>query len=121
MTTSSLLTGFACILLIQFASTLLVGLLGINFPPALLGMILLAILLLTKSLCISTVEDTCTLLLEKMGMLFVPAGVSILLYTETIAKESFAIFATIIISSMIVMIVTGLTVDFMLKRSEVKR
>lgn len=121
MTTSSLLTGFACILLIQFASTLLVGLLGINFPPALLGMILLAILLLTKSLSISTVEDTCTLLLEKMGMLFVPAGVSILLYTETIAKESFAIFATIIISSMIVMIVTGLTVDFMLKRSEVKK
>ena len=83
MTTNSLLTGAACILLIQFISTLAVGLLGIKFPPALLGMIILAILLLLKTVRISTVEDTCTLLLEKMGMLFVPAGVSILLYAVT--------------------------------------
>lgn len=121
MTTNSLLTGAACILLIQFISTLAVGLLGIKFPPALLGMIILAILLLLKTVRISTVEDTCTLLLEKMGMLFVPAGVSILLYADIIFKESLAIFATIIVSSIIVMVVTGLTVDFMLKRSEVKK
>ena len=54
-------------------------------------------------------------------MLFVPAGVSILLYADTIFQESLAIFATIVVSSIIVMVVTGLTVDFMLKRSEVKK
>jgi len=116
-----LLTGFSYILLIQFVSTLAVGLLGIKFPPALLGMIILTLLLLLKAVRISTVEDTCTLLLEKMGMLFVPAGVSILLYADIIFKESLAIFATIIVSSIIVMVITGLTVDFMLKRSEAKK
>jgi len=121
LTTNSLLTGFSYILLIQFVSTLAVGLLGIKFPPALLGMIILTLLLLLKAVRISTVEDTCTLLLEKMGMLFVPAGVSILLYADIIFKESLAIFATIIVSSIIVMVITGLTVDFMLKRSEAKK
>jgi len=121
LTTSSLLTGFAYILLIQFVSTLFIGTFGIKFPPALLGMIILALLLLLKVVRISTVEDTCSLLLEKMGILFVPAGVSILLYAGIILKESMAIFATIIITSIIIMVVTGLTVDYLLKRSEAKK
>ncbi|HIU64566.1 MAG TPA: CidA/LrgA family protein, partial [Candidatus Avacidaminococcus intestinavium] len=78
MTTNSLFTGFTCILLIQFVSTLIIDTLQIQFPPALLGMILLTMLLLCKALNVTLVEDACTLLLEKMGMLFVPAGVSIL-------------------------------------------
>ena len=120
MTTASLFTGFTCLLSVQFVSTLLVGLFGWTFPPALLGMIILTGLLLLKVISIRTVEDICTLLLEKMGLLFVPAGVSILLFTDLIIKESLAIFATIIISSLVVMIVTGLTVDFLLKRGKTK-
>lgn len=120
MTTASLFTGFTCLLSVQFFSTLFVGLFGWTFPPALLGMIILTGLLLLKVISIRTVEDICTLLLEKMGLLFVPAGVSILLFTDLIIKESLAIFATIIISSLVVMIVTGLTVDFLLKRGETK-
>ncbi|HIU64109.1 MAG TPA: hypothetical protein IAB06_03585, partial [Candidatus Avacidaminococcus intestinavium] len=44
----------------------------------------------------------------------------ILLYKQIILEEGFAIFATIIVTSIIVMVVTGLTVDFLLKRSEGK-
>lgn len=118
MTSNSLLGGLAFLLFIQFISTWFVGALSIAFPPALLGMILLTVLLLTKTVRLSWIEAICTLLLEKMGMLFVPAGVSILLYAEIIAKESLAIFATIIVSSIVVIVVTGLSVDFMLKRNE---
>lgn len=44
--------------------------LHIAFPPALLGMILLAVLLLTGVIREESVEDACTILIEKMGMLF---------------------------------------------------
>lgn len=118
MTSNSLLIGFTCILIIQFFSAFIINLLGVTFPPALLGMIIMTLILLFKWPSIDTVEDSCTLLLEKMGMLFVPAGVSIILYKDIILRESVAIFATIIITSIIVMVVTGLTLDFLLKRSE---
>lgn len=118
MTSNSLLTGFTCILIIQFFSTFIINLLGVTFPPALLGMIIMTFILIFKVLNINIIEDACTLLLEKMGMLFVPAGVSIILYKDIILRESVAIFATIIITTIIVMVVTGLTLDFLLKRSE---
>lgn len=118
MNSNTLFTGFACLLLVQFIATLLLFFSGISFPPALLGMIILTLLLLGKVIKISQVEDACTLLLEKMGMFFVPAGVSIILYADIIFAESFAIFATIIVTSIIITAVTGMTVEFLLKRGE---
>ena len=43
MNSHSLLTGFAILLFIQFLGTWIIGTLNIPLPPALLGMILLAI------------------------------------------------------------------------------
>jgi len=116
MNSHSLLTGFAILLFIQFLGTWIIGTLNIPLPPALLGMILLAIAMLNNVIKINWVEDTCTVLIEKMGMLFVPAGISILLYKEAILKEWFAIFATIFFSSVIVIVATGLFVDILLRR-----
>lgn len=48
-------------------------------------------------------------------MLFLPAGVSILLYLDVILAESTAIVATVIISSFMILIVTAVFLNFMLK------
>ncbi len=116
MNSRSLLTGFAILLFLQFIGTYIIGIFNIPLPPALLSMILLALVLLTNFIKITWVEDICTILIEKMGMLFVPAGISILLYKEAILKEWFAIFATIFFSSVIVIVATGLFVDILLRK-----
>ncbi|MEG0798389.1 MAG: CidA/LrgA family protein [Acidaminococcaceae bacterium] len=116
MNTQTLFTGFTLLLLIQFVSTWLLGSLGLTFPPALLGMILLALALLTNLIRLAWVEDICSILIAKMGMLFVPAGISILLYLDVISQEALPIFVTIIVTSIIVMVATGLFVELMLRR-----
>ena len=78
-------------------------------------MILLLVLLLTGVIRVRTIEDVCDILIEKMGMLFLPAGVSILLYLDVILAESTAIVATVIISSFMILIVTAVFLNFMLK------
>ena len=92
--------------------------LHIAFPPALLGMILLAVLLLAGVIREESVEDACTILIEKMGMLFLPAGISMLLYLDIIKAESIAIFITIIVSSLIILITTTAFVELVSKHSK---
>ncbi len=115
MTPSSILTGTAVLLFLQGISVIILNLLQISFPPALLGMIFLLVLLLKGVISSRTVESTCEILIEKMGMLFLPAGVSILLYFDIILAESTAIIATVIISSIMILLVTALFLEFMLK------
>lgn len=65
-----------------------------------------------------SVEDACTILIEKMGMLFLPAGISMLLYLDIIKAESIAIFITIIVSSLIILITTTAFVELVSKHSK---
>ncbi len=115
MTPSSILKGTAVLLFLQGISTIVLNLGGIKFPPALMGMILLLVLLLTGVIRVRTIEGVCDILIEKMGMLFLPAGVSILLYMDVILAESTAIVATVIISSLMILVVTAVFLNFMLK------
>ena len=93
MTAGSILRGIAILLALQWVSVLFLQALHIAFPPALLGMILLAVLLLAGVIREESVEDACTILIEKMGMLFLPAGISMLLYLDIIKAESIAILS----------------------------
>ena len=115
MTPSSILKGTAVLLLLQGVSTIALNLCGLKFPPALLAMLLLLALMLKGIIRPRTVEDVCDILIEKMGMLFLPAGVSILLYLDIIVAESTAIIATVLISSLLILVVTALFLSFMLK------
>ena len=115
MTPSSILKGTAVLLFLQGISTIVLNLGGIKFPPALMGMILLLVLLLTGVIRVRTIEGVCDILIEKMGMLFLPAGVSILLYMDVILAESTAIVATVIISSLMILVVTVVFLNFVLK------
>ena len=111
----SILRGIAILLALQWVSVLFLQALHIAFPPALLGMILLAVLLLTGVIREESVEDACTILIEKMGMLFLPAGISMLLYLDIIKAES---IATIIVSSLIILITTTAFVELVSKHSK---
>ena len=82
MSPTSLLRGIAFLLLLQWVSTLIINALGVPFPPALLGMLILTALLCGNVIPASSIEGICDILISKMGMLFLPAGVSVILYVD---------------------------------------
>ena len=84
MSPTSILRGIAFLLLLQWVSTLIINALGVPFPPALLGMLILTGLLCAGIIPDTSVEGICNILISKMGMLFLPAGVSVILYADVI-------------------------------------
>ncbi|MDY4920384.1 MAG: CidA/LrgA family protein [Phascolarctobacterium sp.] len=116
MSPTSLLRGIALLLLLQWVSTLIINFLGIPFPPALLGMLILTALLCGNIIPASSVEGICDILISKMGMLFLPAGVSVILYFDIIKAEWLPILATIIICSLAVMAATAFFLEALLKK-----
>lgn len=118
MLATSLLRGIALLLLLQWVSTLIINAVGVPFPPALLGMLLLVGLLCTRVIPVSSIEPICDILISKMGMLFLPAGVSVLLYVDVIKAELLPIVATTVICSIAVLAVTAFWLQGLLRGKE---
>ncbi len=118
MTATTLLQGFAILLLLQWISTQIIAFLNVPFPPALLGMLLLTVLLCAGVVKENQVEHICEILIQKMGMLFIPASVSMILYLDVIKAEFVPITITIFVSSFLVLTSTALVLEFFLRRKE---
>lgn len=116
MSPTSILRGIALLLLLQWISTLIINALGIPFPSALLGMLILTALLIFKVIPVESIEGVCDILISKMGMLFLPAGVSAILYIDVIKAEFSAIIITNIVVSLAVLSVTAIFLQSMLKK-----
>lgn len=116
MTPTSILRGIALLLLLQWISTLIISTLGIPFPSALLGMLILTALLATGVVPVESVESICDILISKMGMLFLPAGVSVILYLDVIKAELSGIVLTNIACNLAVLAVTAFFLQVLLKK-----
>lgn len=119
MKADALLTGFTILIGLQLIAALILALLGSTFPAPLLAMLIFAVLLAFKIIKIEQIEDICNLLLSKLSLFFVAGSVSIVLYLDVIAKEWLAILGTIICSTIVTMVVTGLFLQRMLKKGKV--
>lgn len=118
MTPSSLLQGFAILLLLQWLSTAIISFLEIPFPPPLLGMLILTALLCTGIVKENYVKDICSALIDKMALLFLPAGVSMILYLDVIKAELLPISLTLVLSSLVILCSTALVLEFLLRKKE---
>jgi len=93
-------------------------LLPFSFPGGLIGLVLLYIALLLKWLKLDDVKLVSDFFIKYMAFFFIPAGVSILSSYELIEKIMIPISALLIISTLIVMAVTGLVVDLFVRRAK---
>lgn len=118
MNPNSILQGFTIIMCIHFVSIALVDIFKLLLPAPLLGMIILAILLYTNIIKIKWVEHAAYVLLEYMGMLFIPPAISIILYYKIIAKEAVPIIVTLLITTLLVMVVTGKVVQVFTRKNK---
>ncbi len=118
VTPTTLLQGFALLLTLQWISTEIIALLGIPFPPPLLGMLILTTLLCTGVVKEKYINDICVALIDKMALLFLPAGVSMILYLDVIKAELLPISLTLVISSLIILTSTALVLEMLLSKKE---
>ena len=103
----AIMRGFALLLLFQFVGELVSRVLNMPIPGNVLGMGLLLVALSTKLVDVSWLEDAAELLLANMALFFVPAGVGVMVYTGLIARQWLPITVATVVSTFVVMLVTG--------------
>ncbi len=110
----------------QFGIILLILLFGhiiqkhfkLSIPSTIIGMILLLLLLLFKIIKIQWVEGISKILLDNLSLFFVPAGVAVINEFQIFEKSLLSIIYTIAITTIIVILTTGYTVQALMKRKE---
>ena len=108
--------GFALLLGLQFLGEVLARGLGLPIPGNVLGMGLLLIALLLGWIKEGWIRDASELLLSHMALLFVPAGVGVMVYFDLLRREWLAIIVALVVSTFVVMAVTGWTEAWLEKR-----
>jgi len=88
---------------------------GIKLPSSIIGMLLLASFLKMKWVKFEWVEKISEFLLANLGFFFVPPGVAIMLYLDVIQKELLPIAIATVISTVLVLVVTGHMHQFVVK------
>ena len=94
---------FGCLAL----GDLLVWLTGIKLPGSIIGMLLLTFFLQRGWIRLSSIQGISDFLVSNMGFFFVPPGVALMLYFPVIAAEFWPIVVATIVSTTLVLIVTG--------------
>lgn len=95
---------------------LVVYLTKVPFPSSLIGMLLLTFALHKKWIKVEWVKGISDLLVSNLGLLFVPPAIAIMLYFEVIRENLLAFVASIIVSTIAVIAVTGHIYQFIRKK-----
>ena len=99
--------GLTLLLLFQLCGEFISRILDLPVPGNVLGMGLLLLALTTKLVDIKWLEEAAELLLSNLALFFVPAGVGVMVYGDLIAAEWLPISVATVLSTFVVMAVTG--------------
>lgn len=103
---------------ITMIGELLNACLPLPIPAGVYGLFLLLAGLCTKMIKLSDVEDVGNFLLDIMPMMFIPAAVGLLESYETAQVILIPLIVISMVTTVIVMIVTGKTTDFFIGREK---
>ncbi|QCX54077.1 CidA/LrgA family protein [Elizabethkingia sp. JS20170427COW] len=107
---------FGCLAL----GNILVSLTGIPLPASIVGMLLLTLLLMTKIVKVEELKTLSDFFNSHMAFFFVPAGVSVMLYMDIIKGQFLPIVVSSFVSTILVIIATGWTHQFMRSKNKKK-
>lgn len=99
---------------------LIVWLTGISIPSSIIGMLLLAALLQMKVIRLDWVKGISDFLIGNLGFFFVPPGVALMLYFDLIKAEWLPIVVATVVSTILVLITTGWTDQYLRKLKDKK-
>lgn len=107
----------ALILALWFLGELIHYFFKLPIPGNVIGMLILLVGLITKLIKVEMLEETSDFLMNHLAFFFIPAGVGLLTCMDIIKKAFIPLSLTILFSTIIVLVVTGLTVQAIQKRS----
>lgn len=92
----------------------------IKIPGTIVGMIILFLLLQFKIIKEETIREVSDFLLNNMAIFFVPAGVSLINSLGLIGDNIVVLLLSATAATIIIMLVTGKTVDIMIHKKKVE-
>lgn len=93
---------------------------SLPLPGNIIGMIILLVLLCTKVIKVEKVETISTFFLDHLSFFFIPAGVGLISSFTSIKDSLIYILLLCIITTAIVIIATGLIVQYIIRIKENK-
>lgn len=84
-------------------------------PASIYGLVLMLVLLITRKVKLEQVQDVADFLIEIMPMMFIPAAVGLLVSWKQLQSMLVPVVVITIVSTIIVMVVTGKVSDFLTK------
>ncbi|MGL5329946.1 MAG: CidA/LrgA family protein [Peptostreptococcaceae bacterium] len=83
-------------------------------PGSIIGMILLFACLKFKLIKLEDINEISDFFLDNMAIFFVPAGVSLMNSLDIISENIFVLLISIVVSTVLVMYITGIVVENMI-------
>lgn len=111
-----LLRQFLIILIICVIGDILNKVVHVPLPSSIIGMILLFICLLTGLIKLEMIDEISKFLLEHLAFFFIPAGVGLIAYAGILKENLLSILVICFVTTFLVMIITGWTVQFIKTR-----
>ncbi|WP_340818084.1 CidA/LrgA family protein [Methanolobus sp. WCC4] len=111
---------FGIILAICYLGDLIHNYLSLPIPGNVLGMVILLIFLLTGVIKLSMIEDVSNFFLKHLAFFFIPAAVGIITCFTILEGKWTALFIISVVSTFIIAVVTGATVQILMRRRSVE-
>ena len=108
---------FMIILLVSFVGELLKYVIPLPVPASIYGLVILFILLESGILKMDAVKETSVFLIEIMPLMFIPAGVGLMESWGDLNSMLVEVVVIILVSTVLVMGVSGKVTELVLKRS----
>lgn len=115
-----LLREMLIILIIYFIGEAISKFFKLPVPGNIIGMILLLLLLGTKVIKVESVETVSNFFLDHLAFFFVPAGVGLITAMDLLKGNSLKLLFVCILSTIIVLVITGFIVQTVIKLSHKK-
>lgn len=106
------------IIFFTFVGEVLNMLLPLPVPAGVYGLVLMLLFLMSGIIRLEEVEQAGNFLLETMSIMFLPAAVGIMTVAKILLPVMFPYMVIILLSTFFVMSVTGLSAEFILRKTE---
>ncbi|ABY36304.1 LrgA family protein [Chloroflexus aurantiacus J-10-fl] len=104
------------LLLCQLIGEIVSRALNLPVPGPVVGMLLLFTVLRWQGKVPAPLETTAHNILAHLPLLFVPAGVGVIVHLPLLSREGAPLLAAIVVSTMVTLLVTGLTIRLLRNR-----
>lgn len=109
---------FRWIMLVTCVGEIMKFFIPLPIPASIYGLLIMMLLLVSRIIDVDDVKDVGGFLIEIMPLMFIPAAVGIIISWEQLKKILIPILIIIVISTFLVMVISGRVTQFMITREK---